>query len=103
MSESDPMLDKFEVAELLGKSHKTIIVDVSRAPHRVPPFVRVGPKTIRWRLSTVLEWLSDLEQQTKDETARLVAAKIRARRTGRRPGRPTKAEQIARRKAEATG
>ena len=73
---------------ILGKTAGSVQSDLSRAPHRLPPPIKIeGTRQTLWLASTVLEWLQ----------ARQV--ELRPRR-----GRPTKREQIDRAaKAAAAG
>lgn len=80
-----------ELATILGKSLASVRGDVSRAPHRLPPMVRIpgGGKTL-WLVSTVEAWLKSHESGQKPPQPQPAAEPARRRR-----GRPTKAEQLA--------
>ncbi len=80
-------LDAHALGPVLRKSALSIMADLSRAPHRLPPPIRIGgARGALWLESTVLEWLQSHEQGALEQP--------------RRRGRPTKAEQLARRLAE---
>jgi predicted DNA-binding transcriptional regulator AlpA len=50
-----------ELAELLGRSVKSIQIDTRRKPHTLPPlFVIPGTKLLRWRKSEIREWMQEL-------------------------------------------
>lgn len=49
-------LDAEGIAKILYKSVKTILRDISRRPHKLPPFTKVGNKAI-WVTSDVFQWL----------------------------------------------
>lgn len=50
-------LDAAGLAALLHKSESTILRDVTRNPKSLPPFIKVGKKTI-WLTQVVFDWLS---------------------------------------------
>lgn len=50
-------LDAKGLAVLLHKSELTILRDVTRNPENLPPFVKVGKKTI-WFTQAVVDWLA---------------------------------------------
>jgi hypothetical protein len=56
MSYLPPTLDAKALASLLYRSETTIIRDVTRRPHTLPPFIRQGKKPI-WITSVVVDWL----------------------------------------------
>lgn len=79
-------LDAKALSLVLHKTPETIACDLSRAPHRLPPPIRVaGTRPALWLESSVLSWLQD-------------------RQIGAMPkrGRPTKRQQIERAKTNAT-
>lgn len=91
-----PVLDVSDLAVLMRRAVPTILSDRSRAPERVPPSCEPpGSKQPLWILDDVLAWLRQHQ--------RPVGAKAKVGRQVGRPtkGRPTKAEQIARRQAQA--
>lgn len=74
------------LSQLLGRSRETLQADRCRKPHSLPPPCSPpGTKQPLWLLEDVIAWL----EQYRQPTAAQPAAKKR--------GRPTKAEQIARR------
>lgn len=72
-------LDAHGLAAVLGVTPATVQCDLSRAPHRLPPPLRIPGRRTLWLESTVSDWLRRHEQQT-----------------ARRRGRPTKVEAAAR-------
>lgn len=79
-------LDAHGVAPILNKTPSAVQADLSRAPHRLPPPIRIdGARGALWLESTVLEWLISHQREA------LVPK--------RRPGRPTKVAQLARQAA----
>lgn len=72
-----------DLAVILGKSEGAIRNDLSRDPEKLPLYFKIG-RSIRWRPSTVSEWLDDLEK--KQNSSR--------NRKKRRRGRPRKSDQI---------
>jgi predicted DNA-binding transcriptional regulator AlpA len=47
-----------DLAELLGRSVNTIRHDVTRAPHRLPPPVRLpDSRLVRWQPKVVAVWI----------------------------------------------
>lgn len=60
-----------DLAVILKKSEKTIKNDVSRAPERLPPRLKIpGSDKVLWRANTVREWLAKHEtgQPTGDNS-----------------------------------
>lgn len=83
-----------DLAPILGKSVASIRGDLSRCPSRLPPAVRIpGGGQALWLETTVLAWLQ-AHETTGGSTPESQSAP-------RRPGRPTKAEQL--RRAAAAG
>lgn len=82
------ILDAAALARILPFSEATIRADVSRRPHLLPPFIKVGTRTV-WLRETVLQWLKDKER-TFTPPPQLPS---------KRRGAPTKAERIARQQA----
>lgn len=74
-----------ELAELLCRSPATIRSDLCRSPDRLPPFIKVG-QSIRFRITTTLTWLQQLEGKSVPSALPVLT----------RRGRPTKSEQVAR-------
>lgn len=56
MSCLPPTLDAKALAALLYRAESTIIRDVTRRPHTLPPFIRQGKKPI-WITSVVVDWM----------------------------------------------
>ncbi len=82
-------IDAVGLAALLHLSVATVRADVSRRPWTLPPFVKIGTKTI-WLKSTVLEWLKEKE---------IAASKPRCsepEQKGRGRGRPRISEIVDR-------
>jgi len=81
-----------ELAALLHKAEATIYVDLSRAPHRLPPRLKLpGSARLIWLEETVHQWLlQHVEGHTPD---------------GGQPkrGRPTKVEQMRRERERQRG
>lgn len=78
------LLTAADIAMLLGKSVSAVRGDLSRAPGRLPPAIRIpGGGQALWLGSTVLKWLQSHE----------TGGGNKARAASRRPGRPTKVEQ----------
>lgn len=89
-----PVIGYDELAQLLGKTAATLQADACRAPERLPPpCVPPGTRSPRWLLVDVLNWLAEFRAQPQPVSP---APQDRPRRRGR----PTKAEEIARRRAE---
>ena len=93
-----PIIGIEELAQLLGKSPATLMADRSRAPERVPPsYTPPGGRAPRWLVSDVIAWLRgshDASSPAPDDETTPTPTPTPA---PRRRGRPTKAEQIARR------
>lgn len=90
------VVDMVGLGRIMRKKPSTIMADRCRAPHRVPPAC-TPPDTRQplWVVADVLEWLRRFRQPEAPPPARPVAPP-----PPRRRGRPTKAEQVARRLAE---
>jgi len=114
--QTDELLTYEELGELL-RLKKTAMAAAKRRGD-LPPAIRIGRKNLRWRRATVEAWLKEreapvaidpvfAERSAKAVAARLAKAKLQheqptpnpARQSGRRCGRPTKAEEVERRKA----
>jgi len=112
--QTDELLTYDELGELL-RLKKTAMAAAKRRGD-LPPAIRIGRKNLRWRKATVEAWLREWEEPVTidpvfaERAARAVAARRAkaklqheqptpdpARQTGRRRGRPTKAEEIKRR------
>lgn len=83
MRRVEKLLTAKELADLFGISSKSVLRDILRSPDKLPPFVKIG-RTPRWQPGTVRAWLAAKEGESTKEQKK-------------RPGRPTKAEQIGRR------
>lgn len=96
-----PTVDFAGLAALLHISRSTIVTLHSRARHRLPPACRVpGSREPVWIVTDVLAWLRRHPEGDGATAATDVQTPERAPQK-RRPGRPTKAEQIAAHKAAA--
>ena len=94
-----PVLGLNELSQLIKKSPRSILADRSRAPHRLPPdCTPPGTRAPIWLLTDVLDWLKQYRHQP-GERQTAVAPTTPAPRRG--PGRPTKAEALARAAATA--
>lgn len=78
------ILDAAALSRILPFSEATIRADISRRPHLLPPFIKVGTRTV-WLRETVLQWLKDKER-TFTPPPQLPS---------KRRGAPTKAERLA--------
>jgi len=112
--QTDELLTYDELGELL-RLKKTAMAAAKRRGD-LPPAIRIGRKNLRWRRTTVEAWLEQREEPVTidpvfaERSARAVAARqaknkprqgqaaSNMRQTGRRRGRPTKAEEVERRK-----
>lgn len=83
MQELEPMLDRNDLGRILRKSPITIRNMTSKSPEKLPPFLRVGNEA-RWLPSDVHRWIEDQKAAPKGTS-----------KPSRRPGRPTKSEQVA--------
>ncbi|PUE48989.1 hypothetical protein B9Z47_05595 [Limnohabitans sp. 2KL-1] len=87
------LLTVTELAQFLGISPQTIYNRRSYGtPHALPTCVQIGA-IARYRLSDVEAWLDQLSHESRNETYESKSAELPKRR-----GRPTKAEEIQRRK-----
>jgi predicted DNA-binding transcriptional regulator AlpA len=93
---TDRILDAHELALVyLGISADTVFKDLSRAPHRLPPSIKIqGRRGRRWLESDVLDWLKSLRQvsETPISTPPPTPLPLPHKRG---PGRPSKAQQSA--------
>lgn len=90
------LLSPRELATLLSLSEQTIYNRHS-AGGNLPPCIKIGNR-LRFRLSDVDVWITSQTETISVPSAHFADARTSS--LGRR-GRPTKAEQIARRKASA--
>ncbi len=60
----DPLetLDAAGLAPIIKRKASTIRVDVSRRPHTLPPFIRLGSRTL-WLKTAVAIWLKEKQQE----------------------------------------
>lgn len=94
-----------ELALILGKSVAAVRGDITRAPERLPPAIRIpgGGKTL-WFRSTVMEWLKRHEDGYDGHVAVAPAPEPVASASPRRGrGRPRKMEVDARAAQRAGG
>lgn len=57
-----------ELATLLQKSEKTIKKDVTVAPWRLPPRVRIpGSRRVMWLRETVIDWLKKHQEEEHED------------------------------------
>lgn len=97
---SPPVINLDQLAQLIGKSPKSILADRSRAPHRVPPACTApGTRTPLWITAEVVDWVAR-HREPADRPHKTIAP---VEPGSRRRGRPTKAEQIARRDTASMG
>jgi len=115
--QTDELLTYEELGELL-RLKKTAMAAAKRRGD-LPPAIRIGRKNLRWRKATVEAWLKEreapvtidpvfAERAARAVAARQTKAKLQhkqpapnpARQTGRRRGRPTKAEEVERRRVQ---
>lgn len=83
-----------QLSNYLHKSVASIRSDATRNPQSLPPICRLpNTKRLLWRLEDVESWLAAHVEGGAAPTACDVAELQRSRR-----GRPTKAEQVARRR-----
>ena len=82
-------LDLYDLSSLLKKTAASIRTDLCRNPHRLPPRLYVpGASKILWLKSDVVAWL----QQCRNKPAPQAPSALPV-------GRPTKAQQVAARRA----
>jgi len=90
------LLDITALSDCLGRSPATIKSDLCRCPHTLPPGFKIG-REWRWREEDVIAWV-DAQVRSAREKFQAGTMVARSEEIPRRPGRPTKAEEIARRK-----
>jgi len=82
-----------QLSAYLHKSVTSVRSDTVRNPTSLPPICRLpGTKRLLWRIEDVESWVAQHVQGSPTETT----APVVNNDTKRKPGRPTKAEQIAR-------
>lgn len=96
------VLTAFDLATILKKSVASVRGDLSRAPQRLPPFIRICGGQALWLPDTVLEWLKGHESGQAPPLPPPVPPSPDAA-PARRRGRPTKAEQLARSRGKVGG
>lgn len=84
----DRLLSPLELSRILGFAEQTIYNRKAQGMP-LPPYIRVG-RFLRFRESEVKAWIDSLAEATPQPAPVVLAAQ-------RRPGRPTKAEEIAKR------
>lgn len=84
-----------QLAELLHLAKATVRADVSRRPWMLPPFVKVGTKTV-WLRDTVMDWLKAREQAATPPAAPEPPPQPKRR------GRPSKIALLQRQQRAAT-
>ncbi|RUT85467.1 DNA-binding protein [Mesorhizobium sp. M7A.T.Ca.TU.009.02.1.1] len=57
MSDGDDLLNTAQTAKLLGVSVQW--VEISRSKGYGPPFIRIGPRNIRYRRDALRVWLKE--------------------------------------------
>ena len=67
--ESDPLLDTNQVARILGYRPRTL--EGMRSRGDGPPFIRLSPRAVRYRLSDLESWL-DSRRRTSTSGGDLV-------------------------------
>lgn len=83
-----------QLSQYLHKSVASIRSDASRNPQSLPPICRLpGTKRLLWRIEDVERWLAEHVQGISIAVAASDPEQHRSHR-----GRPTKAEQLARRR-----
>lgn len=88
-----------ELSNYLHKSVASIRSDATRNPRSLPPICRLpNTKRLLWRLEDVESWLA---AHVEGGTAPAACDVVELQRSRR--GRPTKAEQVARRRQGAAG
>lgn len=87
-----PVLNTAQLAALLDRAPSTVLGDVSRAPHKLPPWCTLpGTQRKVWLTATVLSWLAGFERAP----AAAPAAPVTAPMARPRRGRPSNAARAA--------
>ena len=90
--EKEKLLTEFELAAYLALSVSTIRRNRSTAPHRLPPWVKIG-SSVRWRMETIQKWLMAHEVgHATPKTSNLLPGSEVTKVIRR--GRPSKAETV---------
>ncbi|RQY17979.1 hypothetical protein DF106_28710 [Burkholderia stagnalis] len=112
---SDRVLDAHELGEIyLHRPAATIFKDLTRAPHRLPPSIKIPGRRGRvWLESEVLRWLRSHQEGTQTAEGGKLAtppvgegstpSRSAAINPQRRVGRPTKRQQLERLAAAREG
>lgn len=98
-----PTLGVEDLAALLHAAPQTIKSNASRAPQKLPPPIRTGGRRLIWLTTDVMIWLE--ARRAGPAPAAQIAPLVAPSGGGaaataappRKRGRPTKAEQLARR------
>lgn len=89
-----------QLSEYIHKSIASVRSDAVRNPNSLPPICRLpGTKRLLWRIEDVERWVAQhVQGVSREVTTPLIESPTHVidSVTKRRPGRPTKAEQIAR-------
>lgn len=86
-----------QLSAYLHKSVTSVRSDTVRNPTSLPPICRLpGTKRLLWRIEDVERWVA---QHVQDNSIEVAAPAIN-NDAKRKPGRPTKAEQIARQRQQ---
>jgi predicted DNA-binding transcriptional regulator AlpA len=94
MNEELSLLDVSDLAKILKTSRKSIYVRSSQNPGELPPRIKLpGSRVLRWHPQVVRRWL--------EEQAGITQPVEFSPPPKRRPGRPTKEEELARQRGGA--
>ena len=93
-----------QLAEFIHKSRASIRSDATRNPQSLPPICRLpNTKRLLWRLEDVESWLAaHVSSPAEPEPARRLPKAEPEYQPKARPGRPTKAAQLAKQKQLGT-
>jgi predicted DNA-binding transcriptional regulator AlpA len=88
-----PILTVEDLAKYIHKSASTIRSDVKRNPHSLPPICRLpGTRRLLWRSEDVEAWLVRFVNNTEKLNNIPIDLNVKRR------GRPTRSEQISKKK-----
>ncbi len=88
-----PVLGAEQLAALLDRAPSSVLADVSRAPHKLPPWCALpGTQRKVWLTATVLSWLAKNEIASVDKPAEPTPTAPKPRR-----GRPRNSDHAANR------
>jgi hypothetical protein len=93
-----PTVDAAGLAAILHCSVDTVVSNAHRAPGRLPPQLKTGGRRLLWLLSDVMAWL-EARRVEPAPTAPVAPVAPAGGAMARKRGRPTKAAQLARRRA----